>query len=202
MNRRPDLGRGPLRASAHTEAWAWRAARAPACRHDTAARCCLAAIGSSFHRRSRQPPATHRVQPVVRLRCGQEARAGDGCSTCRVDRADWRGMASTATMVPKDLSHWSPRCASHLPTHQRSRWMDGASHVWGSNAARARGRSAAPSCRRHAPACRPCRRREKVGGRLSSSSARRSPRSDIAYERFVAISTLPLSWEPPGCTGG
>ena len=101
-------------------------AQAPACCHDTAACCRLAAIESSFHCRSRQPPATHGVQPVVRLRCGQEAHAGGGCSTCLVDGADWRGMASTATMMPKDLSHWSPPCAPHLPTHQRGRWAAGA----------------------------------------------------------------------------
>ena len=40
-------------------------------------------------------------------------------------------MASTTTMVPKDLSHWSRPRAAHLPAHQRSRWMDGAAHVCG-----------------------------------------------------------------------
>ena len=70
-NRRPDLERGPSRASVHTEAWAQRTARAPACCHGTAACCRLAAIESSFHRGSRQPPATHGVQPVVRLHCGR-----------------------------------------------------------------------------------------------------------------------------------
>ena len=128
---RPSLGHGPSshrRSPAVAAGWT---ARAPACCHEVAARCHLTAIDSSFHRRARQPPATHGVQPVVRLRCGQEAHAGGGCSTCLVDGADWRGMASTTTIVPKDLGHWSPPCAPHLPTHQRSRWMDGASHVWG-----------------------------------------------------------------------
>ena len=128
---RPSLERGPPSHRRSPAAAAGWTARAPACCHETAACCRLAAIESSFHRRSRQPPATHGVQPVVRLHCGQEARAGGGCSTCIVDGADWRGMASTATMVPKDLSHWSPPCALYLPTHQRGRWMDGAAHVWG-----------------------------------------------------------------------
>ena len=112
-------------------------ARAPACCHDTAACCRLAAIESSFHRRSRQPPATHGVQPVVRLRCGQEARAGGGCTTCLVDGATWRAMASTRVMVPKDCNHSGRWRAAHLPAHQRGRWMDGALQVRGPSHGRA-----------------------------------------------------------------
>ena len=134
---RPSLGRGPPSHRRSPAAAAGWTARAPACCHETAACCRLAAIESSFHRGSRQPPATHGVQPVVRLRCGQEAHAGGGCSTCLVDGADWRGMASTTTIVPKDLGHWSPPCAPHLPTHQRSRWMDSTSHDEGPSHRRA-----------------------------------------------------------------
>ena len=67
-NRRPDLGRGPLRALAQTEAWAWRAARAPARRHAAAQHCRLAAIKNSFQRSVQWSPAIHREQPVGRLR--------------------------------------------------------------------------------------------------------------------------------------
>ena len=124
----------PRRSPAVAAGWT---ARAPACLHEVAAGCHLTAIESSFHRRSRQPPATHRVQPVVRLRCGQEAHAGGGCGTCLVDVADWRGMASTATMVPKDCSRSGRRRAAHLPAHQRCRRMDSTSHVWGPSHRRA-----------------------------------------------------------------
>ena len=128
---RPSLERGPPSHRRSPAVAAGLTARAPACSHEVAARCHLTAIESSFHRCARQPPATHGVQPVVRLRCGQEARAGGGCTTCLVDGATWRAMASTATMVPKDCSLWSPPRAAHLPAHQRGRWMDGAAHVWG-----------------------------------------------------------------------
>ena len=69
-NRRPDLGCGPSRASAHYEAWAWRAAQAPARRHAAAERGCLAAIKNSFQRSVQWSPAMHREQPVGRLRGG------------------------------------------------------------------------------------------------------------------------------------
>ena len=74
-NRRPDLERGPSRASVHTEAWAQRTARAPACRHATAARCRLAAIKNSFQRSFQWSPAMHREQPVGGLRGGSARRA-------------------------------------------------------------------------------------------------------------------------------
>ena len=74
-NRRPDLERGPSRASVHTEAWARRTARAPARRHATAARCRLAAIKNSFQRSVQWSPAMHREQPVGGLRGGSARRA-------------------------------------------------------------------------------------------------------------------------------
>ena len=167
-NRRPDLERGPSRASVHTEAWARRTARAPARRHATAARCRLAAIKNSFQRSVQWSPAMHREQPVGGLRGGSARRAGGGCSTCLVDGATWRGRASTATMVPKDCSHWSRPRAAHLPAHQRSRWMDGASHVWGKDPVRARGRSARARLQWQAQARWPCHSSLRSGGRLSA----------------------------------
>ena len=74
-HRRPDLVRGPSRASAHTEAWAWRAARASP-RHHAAAACCrLAATKNSFQRSARWSPAMHTQQPVGGLRGGCARRA-------------------------------------------------------------------------------------------------------------------------------
>ena len=74
-NRRPDLERGPSRASVHTEAWARRAARAPARRHAAAKRCRLAAIKNSFQRSAQWSPAMHREQPAGGLRGGSARRA-------------------------------------------------------------------------------------------------------------------------------
>ena len=74
-HRRPDLERGPSRASVHTEAWARRTARAPARRHATAARCRLAAMKNSFQRSVQWSPAMHREQPVGGLRGGSARRA-------------------------------------------------------------------------------------------------------------------------------
>ena len=42
--------------------------------HAAAKRCCLTAIESSFHSIVSQPPATHRVQPMVRLHALRLAR--------------------------------------------------------------------------------------------------------------------------------
>ena len=149
-NRRPDLERGPSRASVHTEAWARRTARAPAHRHATAARCRLAAIKNSFQRSVQWSPAMHREQPVGGLRGGSARRAGGGCSTCLVDGATWRARASTATMVPKDCSRSGRRRAAHLPAHQRGRGMDGVPHDEGSDPARGRGHTVALMLRPHA----------------------------------------------------
>ena len=142
-NRRPDLERGPSRASVHTEAWARRTARAPVRRHATAARCRLAAMKNSFQRSVQWSPAMHREQPVGGLRGGSARWARGVSTTCFVDRASWRGMASTYMMVPKDCSRSGRRRAAHLPAHQRARGMDGASHVWGTDPARGRGRTVA-----------------------------------------------------------
>ena len=65
----------PSRASAHSEAWAWRAARAPARRHAAPMRCRLAAIKNSFQRSVQWSPAMHREQPVGGLRGGSARRA-------------------------------------------------------------------------------------------------------------------------------
>ena len=138
----------------------------------------------------------HGVQPVLRLHCAREACAGGGCTTCLVDGATWRAMASTATMVPKDCSLWSPPRAAHLPAHQRGRWMDGAAQVRGTDPARARGRRARARLQWHAQARWPRHSSLRSGGRLSASSARRAPRSDIVCERVVAVSCGPLV-EPP-----
>ena len=142
-NRRPDLERGPSRASVHTEAWAQRTARAPACRHATAARCRLAAIKNSFQRSVQWSPAIHREQPVGRLRGGCARRACGVSCTLFVDGASWRAMASTRVMVPKDCNRSGRWRAAHLPAHQRGRWMDGALQVRGKPPARERGRSVA-----------------------------------------------------------
>ena len=147
---RPSLGRGPPSHRCAHNAPPWRTARAPACRHEAAARSRLTAIESSFPGCARQPPATHGVQPDVRLRCGREAQASGSSSTWVVDGTAWSGMASTAAMVPKDLSHCRLRRAPHLPAHQRCRRMDSTSHVWGTDPARGRGRSAALTLRPHA----------------------------------------------------
>ena len=100
-NRRPDLGCGPSRASAQTEAWAWQAARAPARRRAAARCCCLAAIKNSFQRSVQWSPAIHREQPVGRLRGGCARRACGVSCTWFVDGASWRGMASTRVIVPR-----------------------------------------------------------------------------------------------------
>ena len=134
---RPSLGRGPPSHRCAHDAPPWRTARAPACRHEAAARSRLTAIESSFPGCARQPPATHGVQPDVRLRCGREAQASGVISTWVVDRTTWSGTASTVRMVPKDLSHWGPRWAQHLPAHQRGRWMDGAAQARGPSHGRA-----------------------------------------------------------------
>ena len=136
-NRRPDLGRGPLRASAQTEAWAWQAARAPARRHAAARCCCLAAIKNSFQRSVQWSPAIHREQPVGRLRGGCARRACGVSCTLFVDGASWRAMASTRVMVPKDCNRSGRWRAAHLPAHQRGRWMDGALQVRGPSHGRA-----------------------------------------------------------------
>ena len=116
--------------------------------------------------------------------------------TLFVDGASWRAMASTRVMVPKDCNRSGRWRAAHLPAHQRGRWMDGALQVWGSDPGRGRGRSAAPSCRRHAPACRPCRRRKKVGV-VSHRQALSLPRGrTMETERFVRVLSTPLV-EPP-----
>ena len=136
-NRRPDLERGPSRASVHTEAWARRTARAPARRHATAARCRLAAMKNSFQRSVQWSPAIHREQPVGRLRGGCARRATGVSNTWFVDQASWRGMASTSMMVPNDSSRSGRRRAANLPAHQRCRRMDSTSHVWGPSHRRA-----------------------------------------------------------------
>ena len=132
-NRRPDLGCGPSRASAHYEAWAWRAGRAPQSCHATAKLCRLADIKNSFQRSVQWSPAIHREQPVGRLRGGCARRACGVSCTLFVDGASWRamGMASTRVMVPKDCNHSGRWRAAHLPAHQRGRWMDGALQVRG-----------------------------------------------------------------------
>ena len=142
---RPSLGRGPPSHRCAHSAPPWRTARAPACRHEAAARSRLTAIESSFPGCARQPPATHGVQPDVRLRCGREAQASGSSSTWVVDQTTWSVTASTARMVPKDCSHWGRQWTAHLPAHQRGRGMDVALQVWGTDPARGRGRTVALS---------------------------------------------------------
>ena len=67
-------------------------------------------------------------------------------STCFVDGASWRGMASTYMMVPKDCSRSGRRRAAHLPAYQRARGMDGAAHVEGPSHGRALRTCSAARC--------------------------------------------------------
>ena len=162
--------------------------------------CCVLPPGSH---REQLPPRLqtaschawwHGVQPVVRLRCGQEAHAGGGCSTCLVDGADWRGMASTTTIVPKDLGHWSPPCAPHLPTHQRSRLMDGASHVWGPSHRRAQQLQRWPMRFVSAHIWWPLTNGPRQPSLCSPWSVRGSPRSTIAHMNVLSPFRVNHSW--------
>ena len=56
-------------------------------------------------------------------------------STCFVDGASWRGMASTSMMVPKDCNRSGRRRAAHLPAHQRARGMDNPLRSWDTSGA-------------------------------------------------------------------
>ena len=184
-NRRPDLGCGPSRASAHYEAWAWRAGRAPQSCHATAKLCRLADIKNSFQRSVQWSPAIHREQPVGRLRGGCARRACGVSCTLFVDGASWRAMASTRVMVPKDCNRSGRWRAAHLPAHQRGRWMDGALQVRGKPPARERGRSAQARAVWHAQARWPCHSSLRVGV-VSQRQALSMPRGrTMESERFV-----------------
>ena len=197
---RPSLGRGPPSHRCAHDAPPWRTARAPACRHEAAARSRLTAIESSFPGCARQPPATHGVQPDVRLRCGREAQASGSSSTWVVDGTTWSGTASTARMVPKDSSRSGRRWAANLPAHQRCRRMDSTSHDGGPSHRRAQQLQRWPMQFVMSSSMVTAHEWAASAELVQPWSVRGSPRSDIAYERFVAVSTLPLM-EPPSAGG-
>ena len=98
----------PRRSPAVAAGWT---ARAPACLHEVAARCHLTAINSSFHRRARQPPATQRVQPVVRLRHGGEPRRKHAQQHTARAGAGWQAHPSKLCCCParRSRSRLRPR---------------------------------------------------------------------------------------------
>ena len=139
-NRRPDLERGPSRASVHTEAWARRTARAPARRHATAARCRLAAMKNSFQRSVQWSPAMHREQPVGGLRGGSVRRASGVGKHLFRRRGELEGHGEHLHDGAKGLQPLGPsagRAPASTPTRSRDTMVDGAAQVRGSSQPRA-----------------------------------------------------------------
>jgi hypothetical protein len=190
-NRRPDLERGPSRASVHTEAWARRTARAPARRHATAARCRLAAMKNSFQRSVQWSPAMHREQPVGGLRGGSARRAsGVGKHLIRrrskLERPAERRQDGAEGLQP--LGPSAGRAPASTPTQS----VDGRclARLGQGSCARTR-----PQCSSELPAARSgqlgVRPAPSVSVESAAATARASLNSRRICERFVAVSSEP-----------
>ena len=186
----------PSRASAHSEAWAWRAARAPARRHAAAKRCRLAAIKNSFQRSAQWSPAMHREQPAGGLRGGSARRASSVGKHLFRRSGKLEGHGEHQHDGAEGLQPLGPsagRAPASTPTRSRD----------GRHPARlgplSPSRAAAPGLAdaiRESSSMVTAHEWAAAAELVQPWSVRGSPRSDSAYERFVAVSSGPLT-EPP-----
>ena len=140
----PSAGSGAHRGGTRVGAASWSSRR-----HAAAKRCCLAAVESSFHSTVSQPPATHRVQPMVRLhrlrlaRCEQaqlhSGRAGMGWQAHLGELERGRAQCSRSCPRPRaqltishpldDSAASSPTCnPSHSSVHRSLGYRAGFLH--------------------------------------------------------------------------